>query len=232
MARYYNRPSGGVYSPPGQSHLQGRGPMELYDVMRTTFSAREFTADPLPDEASHDSGSRRAFAPRRRQPPGPGALIVVPDRRTREGGRRDRSRGEGVRRAGAGGREPRGTPSTHEGGRGYHRANPRRPAHRAGLLKAPSCSYLRDLKVVASMDSELERAGVISGGPSIRSREHPARRAPRGVGRDHHHAGRRPEPILQKLLACPLTWRSRGDAAGRPVKAITKLTRKPVASSR
>ena len=25
--------------------------MELYDVMRTTFSAREFTGDPLPDEA-------------------------------------------------------------------------------------------------------------------------------------------------------------------------------------
>ena len=24
--------------------------MELYDVMRTTFSAREFTADPVPDD--------------------------------------------------------------------------------------------------------------------------------------------------------------------------------------
>ena len=27
--------------------------MELYDVMRTTFSAREFEPDPIPDETLH-----------------------------------------------------------------------------------------------------------------------------------------------------------------------------------
>ena len=37
--------------------------MELYDVMRTTFAAREFTDDPLPDTRS--SGSWRMLALRR-----------------------------------------------------------------------------------------------------------------------------------------------------------------------
>lgn len=37
--------------------------MELYDVMRTTFAAREFTADPLPDEVLGRIFDNARFAP-------------------------------------------------------------------------------------------------------------------------------------------------------------------------
>src|SRR5213593_4186321 len=37
--------------------------MELYDVLRTTFAAREFTDDPLPDEILFTILDRARFAP-------------------------------------------------------------------------------------------------------------------------------------------------------------------------
>ena len=58
--------------------------MELYDVMRTTFSAREFTADPVPDEILFTILDRARFAPSGGNRQG-WRVIVVRDRRTREG---------------------------------------------------------------------------------------------------------------------------------------------------
>src|SRR5205814_9036502 len=37
--------------------------MELYEVLRTTFAAREFTADPLPDEVLAKILDQARFAP-------------------------------------------------------------------------------------------------------------------------------------------------------------------------
>jgi nitroreductase len=37
--------------------------MQLYDVMRTTFAAREFTDDPLPDEVLERIFDNARFAP-------------------------------------------------------------------------------------------------------------------------------------------------------------------------
>jgi len=37
--------------------------MELYDVMRTTFAARQFTADPLPDDVLAKILDHARFAP-------------------------------------------------------------------------------------------------------------------------------------------------------------------------
>ena len=37
--------------------------MELYDVMRTTFAARQFTADPVPDALLHRILDHARFAP-------------------------------------------------------------------------------------------------------------------------------------------------------------------------
>ena len=37
--------------------------MELYDVMRSTFAVREFTADPLPDEVLYRILDNARFAP-------------------------------------------------------------------------------------------------------------------------------------------------------------------------
>ena len=57
--------------------------MELYDVMRTTFSAREFTADPLPDEILFKILDRARFAPSGGNRQG-WKIIVVRDQKTKE----------------------------------------------------------------------------------------------------------------------------------------------------
>ena len=57
--------------------------MELYDAMRTTFSAREFTADPLPDATLVRIIEHARFAPSGGNRQG-WHVIVVRERATRE----------------------------------------------------------------------------------------------------------------------------------------------------
>ena len=57
--------------------------MELYDVMRTTFAAREFTDDPLPDEVLSRIIDNARFAPSGGNRQG-AHLVLVTDRETRE----------------------------------------------------------------------------------------------------------------------------------------------------
>lgn len=57
--------------------------MELYDVMRTTFAARDFTADALPDETLYKILDNARFAPSGGNRQG-WRVIVVRDRPTRE----------------------------------------------------------------------------------------------------------------------------------------------------
>ena len=52
--------------------------MELYDVMRTTFAARQFTADPVPDVLLHRILDHARFAPSGGNRQG-GRVIVVRD---------------------------------------------------------------------------------------------------------------------------------------------------------
>ncbi len=57
--------------------------MELFDVMRTTFAAREFTAEPLPDATLFNILDRARFAPSGGNRQG-WRVIVVRERATRE----------------------------------------------------------------------------------------------------------------------------------------------------
>ena len=57
--------------------------MELYDVMRTTFAAREFTDDPLPDTTLFRILEHARFAPSGGNRQG-WYVIIVRDRSTRE----------------------------------------------------------------------------------------------------------------------------------------------------
>ena len=57
--------------------------MELYDVMRTTFAAREFTDDPLPDTTLFKILENARFAPSGGNRQG-WYVIIVRDRTTRE----------------------------------------------------------------------------------------------------------------------------------------------------
>ena len=56
--------------------------MELYDVLRTTFAAREFTADSLPDEVLAKILDQARFAPSGGNRQG-WRVIVVRDRATK-----------------------------------------------------------------------------------------------------------------------------------------------------
>ena len=57
--------------------------MELYDVMRTTFAARQFTADPVPDALLHRILDHARFAPSGGNRQG-GRVIVVRDPATKD----------------------------------------------------------------------------------------------------------------------------------------------------
>src|SRR5438445_641251 len=57
--------------------------MEFYDVLRTTFAAREFTDDPLPDEVLFTILDRARFAPSGGNRQG-WRVIVVRDSKTRQ----------------------------------------------------------------------------------------------------------------------------------------------------
>ncbi len=57
--------------------------MELFEVMRTTFAAREFTDDHVPDEVLYDVIENARFAPSGGNRQG-NRVIVVRDEATRE----------------------------------------------------------------------------------------------------------------------------------------------------
>ena len=58
--------------------------MELFDVMRTTFSAREFTADPVPDSVLVTILDHARFAPSGGNRQG-WKVVVVRDQKTKDG---------------------------------------------------------------------------------------------------------------------------------------------------
>ena len=57
--------------------------MELYDVMRTTFAARDFTDDPLPDDTLAKILDHARFAPSGGNRQG-WKIIVVRDQKTKD----------------------------------------------------------------------------------------------------------------------------------------------------
>ena len=57
--------------------------MELNDVMRTTFSARDYTGDPVPDEVIYDILDIARFAPSGGNRQG-NRVIIVRDQETRD----------------------------------------------------------------------------------------------------------------------------------------------------
>ncbi|HEY4910377.1 MAG TPA: nitroreductase family protein, partial [Methylomirabilota bacterium] len=139
--------------------------MELYEVMRTTFSAREFTSDPLPDETLVKILDHARFAPSGGNRQGWKVIVV---------------RDPGTKRALAdlsGIAAKRYTAQAKNGENPWNTIDPPRvdaatiertpaPPHLTeSIAKAPVVLVIGvDLKVVASTDQELKRVGVVSGG--------------------------------------------------------------------
>ncbi|RDH78028.1 nitroreductase [Mycolicibacterium moriokaense] len=203
--------------------------MEIYDVMRTTGAAREYTGDPLPDETLERILDNARFAPSGGNRQGT-HVIVVRDAATREalidctipGARRyiaQLRNGEGP-------------------------WNPLRPcgvdAATIDAVEIPRQSPLRtaevvlvvcvDLNVVAAFDQELDRIGLIAGAsvyPFVWNILLAARNE--GFGGVLTTSAVAEEPRVKALLGIPDDYAVAALLPiGRPVKQFSKLTRKPV----
>ncbi len=206
--------------------------MELFDVMRRTFSAREFTGDPVPDEALRTIFDHARFASSGGNRQG-WRVIVVRDPATKRA--LAELSGFAAKRYAAqvaNGESPWNTIDPP----GVDAATIERtppPRHLTEpIATAPVVLVICvDLKVVASMDQDLERVGVVSGA-SIYPFAWNVLMAARheGFGGTMTTLATAQEPKIQTLLGIP---RHVAVCAvmplGRPVRELTKLTRKSVA---
>ena len=206
--------------------------MELYDVMRATFAAREFTGDPLPEETLGKILDNARFAPSGGNRQG-WRVVVVRDPATKRA-LADLS-GMAAKRYAAqvsNGESPWNTIDPP----GVDAATIERTPAPARLTEpiatAPVVLVLcLDLRVVASVDQDLDRIGIVSGA-SIYPFAWNVLLAARheGFGGTITTLATAQEPKVQALLGIPKHVAVCAVMPlGRPVRMLTKLKRKPVA---
>jgi nitroreductase len=206
--------------------------MDLYEAMRTTFAAREFTDDPLPDETLAQILDRARFAPSGGNRQGWHVIVV-----------RDRASREGLAKA----TMPAAKRYTAQGKAGENPWNSVDPTSVDAatierteasvrlvepVLRAPAVLVICvDLKVVAATDQYLKRVGVIAGASIypfvwnvlLSARAH-------GFGGTITTLAVSEEPQIKSLLGIPPHVAVAAVMPlGRPVKQLTKLKRRPVA---
>ena len=206
--------------------------MELYDVMRTTFAAREFTADPLPDAVLVTILDHARFAPSGGNRQG-WKVVVVREQATKD--ELARLSGIAAKRyaaQAANGESPWNTidPPRVDAATIEKTQAPARLSE--PISKAPVVLVLCvDLKVVASIDQDLKRVGVVSGAsiyPLAWNILMGARHE--GYGGTITTLATAQEPKIQALLGLPAHVAVCAVMPlGRPVQRLTKLKRKPVA---
>lgn len=206
--------------------------MELYEAMRTTFAAREFTEEALPDQTLLRMLDHARFAPSGGNRQG-WRVIVVRDRQTRE-----------ALAALSAPAAKRYAAQVEAGENPWNSIDPTKVSA-ATIEQTPPPARLTepfvkaaavlvvcvDLKVVAATDQLLKRIGVV-GGASI----YPFVWNILLAARQEGFAGTittlavAQEPKLQQLLGIPSHVAVAAVMPlGRPVKRLTKLTRRPVA---
>jgi nitroreductase len=206
--------------------------MELYDVMHSTAAVREFTTDPVPDEILVRILDHARFAPSGGNRQG-WRVLVVRDRATRE-----------ALAALTAPAAKRYAAQQRAGENPWNSVDPTSVDARTieatpvpGRLTEP---FLRaavvlvvcvDLKVVASTDQDLPRVGIVSGAsiyPFAWNILLAARHE--GLGGTITTLAVAQEPKLQALLGLPPHVAVCAIMPlGRPVRQLTKLTRRPVA---
>jgi nitroreductase len=206
--------------------------MELYDAMRTTFAAREFTDDPVSNELLFKILDHARFAPSGGNRQG-WRVIIVRDRKTRQA-LAELSTPVAKRYAAQveAGENPWNTidPTRVTASTIAQTAAP--PRLTEPYLKAAVVLVICvDLKVVASTDQLLGRVGVISGAsiyPFVWNVMLAARQE--GLGGTITTLPVAEEPKLQPLLGIPSHVAIAAVMPiGRPAKPLTRLRRKPVA---
>jgi nitroreductase len=205
--------------------------MDLFDVMRTTFAAREFTGDPLPDDALFTILDRARFAPSGGNRQG-WRVIVVRDRATREA--LVRATEPAARRYAAqlqAGENPWNPVDRSSVDLATIERTPVPARLTEPLLRAPVVLVICvDLKVVAATDQNLDRVGIISGA-SI----YPFAWNVLLAARHEGFAGTlttlavAEEPALKRLLGIPAHVAVCAVVPlGRPARPLTRLRRKAV----
>lgn len=205
--------------------------MDLYEVMRTTPATREFTGDPLPDDVLHRILEHARFAPSGGNRQG-GHVVVVRDAATREA--LARLNEPAVRRYMAqrlAGENPWNPlhapgPSAAEIAATEVPASFTEPVLTAGAVLV----FFVDLEVVAAMDQDLDRVGIISGAsvyPLVWNVLLAARNE--GFGGTITTMAVAREDAVRDLLGVPDTYALAAVVPlGKPVKVLTKLRRQPV----
>ena len=206
--------------------------MELYEVMRTTFAAREFTDDPLPDATVARILDHARFAPSGGNRQG-WHVIVVRERATREA--LAAAAAPAAKRYAAQvklGESPWNTIVPSKADAATIEATPAPARLLEPVLKAPVVLVVCvDLRVVASMDQYLDRVGVISGAsiyPFAWNILLAARHE--GFGGTITTLAVSQEPKLREVLGIPPHVAVCAVMPlGKPVKQLQSLKRKPVA---
>src|SRR5712691_6683745 len=206
--------------------------MDLYEAMRTTFAAREFTDDPLPDETLVQILDRARFAPSGGNRQGWHVIAV-----------RDRAAREGLAKATVPAAK-RYTAQVKAGENPWNTVDPTSVDAATiektdanvrlvePVLRAPVVLVICvDLKVVAATDQYLKRVGIIAGASIypfawnvlLSARAH-------GFGGTITTLAVSEEPQIKALLGIPPHVAVCAVMPlGRPLKQLTKLKRKPVA---
>ncbi|MEC9347876.1 MAG: nitroreductase family protein [Pseudomonadota bacterium] len=205
--------------------------MELYDVMRTTFACRDFTDDPVSDETLYGIFENARFAPSGGNRQG-NKVIVVRDPATKA--ELSRLAEPGAKRYIAqvkAGESPWNSVHPTSVTPEIAAATPPPAVLTKPFIKAPVVLvFIVDLGLVASLDKELDRVGVISGGsvyPFVWNVLLGARQA--GLGGTITTLAVAQEPELKRLLGIPAEFAVAAVMPlGRPVKQLTKLKRNPV----
>jgi nitroreductase len=205
--------------------------MELRDVMRTTFAAREFTDAPLPDDVLWQILDNARFAPSGGNRQG-AHIVAIRDQATKD------------RLAELG--KPGAQRYVAQKAAGESPWNPLTPTSLSAediaatdvpdtfvepVVRAPVVLVITvDLGVVAAMDQDLDRIGVVSGAsvyPLIWNILLGAREA--GFGGTFTTMAVAREPDVRELLDLPVTHAIAAVVPlGRPVEQLTRLRRQPV----
>lgn len=202
--------------------------MELYDVMRTTAAVREFTDDPLPDEVLYTILDNARFAPSGGNRQGT-RILVVRERATREalvrltepGARRytaQRIAGEGPWNP----VQPTALSAEQIAATGVPEV------FTAPLLEAAVVLVVCvDLRLVAALDQDLDRIGLVSGAsvyPLVWNILLAARNE--GFGGTITTMAVAEEPAVKSLLHVPEPYAVACVVPiGKPVRQLKKLTR-------
>jgi len=207
--------------------------MDLYDVMRSTPAVREFTDDPLPDDVLHRILDHARFAPSGGNRQGT-RVVVVRDHGTRE--RIAELNKPAVRRYVAqirAGQSPWNPleapiPTAEEIAATDVPDHFTRPVLTAGAVLVVCV----DLALVAAMDQDLDRIGLISGAsvyPLVWNVLLAARNE--GFGGTITTMAVAQEPAVRELLGIPEQYAVAAVVPlGKPVKQLTRLKRHPVES--